>query len=654
MAKSLADAIGNVISLLEEIKQGVDQPLIESLSGTHGPIIIDYNLAEWTIGENSTLLRGGIDTAGRGTVYLYLDRTIYTLGVDNNWYSWTDGRWVFYGQLAPNTKWEILPTGTCANLSALGFWGNQDPFINRLKRASHWWHQYGVTNTGYTDPKTDWQHGIHAGDFITNLVCVRDIAGELDFTEQRAGKHVLLWKGDLTLTVHGQGINEGSEIAKGRYVVDVPASIQVDGVLKLANPEWSLTVKNNTVIDQDFAPITEGGVQYPALIHWDDEADFLAGKHYNSRFLASLSGFGYVRTMDWNLCPMQGVGNDGVDHAPKVEPDNYLTQDSRTYAMDDNNTSFFPPEEIGHLAREANIGIFNTMASKSSDATFDYWGKRFIEGAGEAWQGILMSEFGDENWNWGWPWNVGRKYLVANVAPSIKVVDAQGNPSTSETDAMGCATAARSIPMWTAMERYVPRERHKRVLGGQFAWTAAMGGMLAYVDPVSGKRVSELADYFAVAPYWGADRTGITLTDILQDKLWLQGDEYWINRCKVNIKQMVGALQTHRSYLAVNAPNMKLTCYEGGGWLWEESLPRLGDPLYTLAKQWGNYCRSFMDGEPGKIVTEFYWDTLIKGNFMLFNQYTNVGYVYGVQAGLINSIYRSDTPRQALMRTLGK
>jgi hypothetical protein len=222
---------------------------------------------------------------------------------------------------------------------------------------------------------------------------------------------------------------------------------------------------------------------------------------------------------------------------------------------------------------------------------------------------------------------------------------------------VGCATAERALKMWAIMERYVPRARHKRVLAGQFSAgidRSGMGGMFAYVDPVTGRRAHELADYYALAPYWGADRSdGLTLNTILQDRLWLAGDQFWIDRCKLRIDRMQVELGYNKQFLLTYAPNLQLTCYEGGGWLWGDPLPTQGNALYSAGKQFDNYCRQFMDGQAGKIVMQYYWDTFIKNNFALMNHYFHIGYTLGVQAGVQNSQHRADTPRQALFRTLG-
>jgi hypothetical protein len=203
------------------------------------------------------------------------------------------------------------------------------------------------------------------------------------------------------------------------------------------------------------------------------------------------------------------------------------------------------------------------------------------------------------------------------------------------------------------MEQYIPRARHKRVLGGQFSAgidRSGMGGMFAYVDPATGRRAHELADYYALAPYWGADRAdGLTLNTILQQSLWLAGDQFWIDRCKLRIDKMQVELNYNKQFLARYAPELKLTCYEGGG----DPLPRQGDPLYAAGKNFDNYCRQFMDGAAGSTVTQYYWDTFINGNFLLFNQYYHLGYSLGVQMGMQNSQHRRYTTRQALFATLG-
>lgn len=652
----LIGLLGDVIRKFEPGSQPVPDPVFyESADGTRGATIIDGVGQAWTIND-AHLLRDGLDSGGLGSIYLYRHQIVYALGTDGNWYDWFDriASWVYYGPDPDGSPTqEKLASKVAVNLTSLGFWGNQDPFINRLKRASRWWQHGGVTNDKYTDPRTQWLHGLPPGESITNLISVQDIGGDLDFTEQRAGMHHLLWEGPLSLKIQGVGTEGGTASPAGIYSFNIPATIAVDGKLLLANPAMDLIVTNETTEPQNFAPSATSRGRYPALIHVDDELDFLAGNRYTRIFKDSLKGYDYVRTMDWNLCPMQGVANDGTIALKVIEPMDFLDDSCRTYVPDDSNSYLFPPEEIGCLAREADIGIFNTMPSKCTDEAFDYWAQRFAGAAGKKWNGRLKSELGDENWNTAWPWNVGGTYLRDVIAPTIKVVDIDGNPSTAPNDQLGCAAASRALAMWAAMEKFIPRERHDRVLGGQFAYTAALGGMLAYVDPLTGQPMHEIADEYAVAPYWGADRSdGLTLDTILQDKLWLKGDQYWIDRCKKNIDDMRVATLRNQQFLAKYAPKVKLTCYEGGGWLWDGPRPAKDSALWTASKDFDNFCRAFMDGEAGKTVTAYYWDTFIKGNFLLLNHYTSVGYAYGTQMGVANSLHRADTPRQAYLRSL--
>ncbi len=542
-------------------------------------------------------------------------------------------------------KPQSVTTATCVNLAPLGFWGNCDPFINRLKRASRWWHKYGVTEDRYTDLRTRQIKGLPAGEVLMNLINVQDIGGEFDFTEQRAGKHVLVWDGSLSLGVAGNSVDAGRTVYPNRFEFEIPPTIGA----YYANPAMNLHVVNSTGTPQD--------LNNAALFHADDEADYLAGKRYQRNFINAFCGATTVRTMDWSLCPMGGVDAYGKVVVKTVEPANYYDSGCYTYFTGDNNEYFFPPEEIGYLAKEANVSIFNTMSARSSDATFAYWATEFLKGAGH-WTGDLLSELGDENWNRAWPWVAGSDYLIDTVSPGIKIVDRDGKPSSNPVDAMGCATASRSLAMWYAMERVIPRTRHKRVLAGQFmagAGKNGMGGMLAYVDPVSRKTAGKLADYYAVAPYWSGRLNGDTLTlaTILQNRLW-GDDAFWIDRCKKQIDSMHEPLKWNKDMLAKYAPNLRLTCYEGGGWLWEEAMPQKGNPLYDAGKEFDKFCRGFMDGEPGKVVMRYYWDTFINGNFAHYNQFQHNGYVYGVQTGLANSQVRADTPRQALFRTLGK
>lgn len=651
---SLKAAIGDAVA--------ADTPpappaIVESPDGTMGTVVYDSKVDKWTI-EGVNLLRNSFDTTGRGTVYLYFNHEVYTLGMDSNWWVWRDEKWALYGAKAPNG---VLigphgdqPTVTCVNLAVASFWGGIDPFINRFQRAGRWWHRWGAPLAWYVDRPDNYLLGIPAGEAATNLVQVQDSGGHLDLTEQRAGKHILLWKGDLDMTVGGVGVEAGVVAAKGRYEFNIPPTIEVDGVLTLANPSLNFDVFNNTAVTQDMLPVIENGVQYPALIHADDEADFLAGKTFQKSFFNSLSGAKMVRTMDLNQCVTEGVDAYGKVSMEVIEPVHFMKPNYRTFETPNDRSLFFPPEMVGIMAREGNLSVFNTMQTKCSDKAFDYWGERYAATVGSGWSGELLSELGDENWNFAWPWNIGGTYLATHIAPTIKVVDIDGNPSQVGVDMIGCGCASRALALWTAMERHIPRARHKRVLGAQGAWTAGMGGMLSYVDPATNTKVSEMADYYAIAPYWGCDLSDITVDQMLDGRLWeTKPVEWWIERVTRVIDRMEAGLYTTLDFLKKYAPNLKLTMYEGNGWLTEMRLPGVNDPKYAAAVDFDHWMRTFMDTEPGKVITEYYWEHFIKGNFAHFNAYMHQGYYFGVQVGLHNSQFRPDTQRQKFFRSLG-
>lgn len=638
----------------------------ESPDRTRGSSVTDADLAVWSINANLSLLRAGVDTGGRGSEYVYFNHQVYALGTDHNWWVYGNGAWSLAGEDPSIVPYDTTPvnTKTCVNLAMFGFYGGVDPFINRFKRSSRWWNIGGKDLPWYISKPDNWLYGIPPGELAIDLVTVNDVQGETDLTEQRSGKHYLMWKSGLDLTMDGLGTEVGKLVAPGEYVFNIPATILVDGVPTLANPALNLRVTNNTGKVADLVPVVVAGVQYPALVHEDDLTDFFAGKHYQKSFIHGLSDASYIRSMDWNNSCLEGIssvaGHEGEISAATIQPQNFQTEFHRTYVGPDDNSLVFPPEELGNLCLEANVGLFNTLPTKTTDDGFHYWAQNFTKAVGPDWNLTVLSELGDENWNFAFPWNIGGQFLINQVVPHIKVIDIDGNPSQEGVNQIGCGCAERALRMWAIMEQYIPRERHKRVLGGQWAWTTGMGGMLSYVDPVTGKKAGELADYYAVAPYWGCDLTNdatgkyYTLDEILDQKLWLKGDQWWIDRCTSAITKDLATLKTNQKFLAKYAPGLKLTMYEGGGWLHEIPLPRQNQPRHDEAKVFDNFCRSFMDGASGKTVEQFYWDTLIKGNFAHYNKYHSQGYSFGVQVGQHMSQHRADIPRQALFRSLGK
>jgi probable HAF family extracellular repeat protein len=87
---------------LEEDISGSPSP-----SGTRVPvatIIVDRDLATWTLGAGREVLRNGVLAAnGYGSEILYLLDEIYVLGDDDNWWKWMTGTWNFVGPTDPSS-----------------------------------------------------------------------------------------------------------------------------------------------------------------------------------------------------------------------------------------------------------------------------------------------------------------------------------------------------------------------------------------------------------------------------------------------------------------------------------------------------------------------------------------------------------------------
>lgn len=85
---------------------------IPSPDGTKGATIIDSELATWSIGpspEFKTLRNGTQAGGGQGTLYKYLNSTVYVLGMDANWWGWIGGSWRFVGPEPGVTEPQPIP-----------------------------------------------------------------------------------------------------------------------------------------------------------------------------------------------------------------------------------------------------------------------------------------------------------------------------------------------------------------------------------------------------------------------------------------------------------------------------------------------------------------------------------------------------------------
>ena len=87
--------------------------VIEDVSASASPdgariplatVIVDDNLAIWTLGPGEEILRNGAQLAGGyGSQILWHRGSIYVLGDDYNWWQWTGSTWTYAGSSDPDS-----------------------------------------------------------------------------------------------------------------------------------------------------------------------------------------------------------------------------------------------------------------------------------------------------------------------------------------------------------------------------------------------------------------------------------------------------------------------------------------------------------------------------------------------------------------------
>lgn len=550
---------------------------------------------------------------------------------------------------------ELWGTSTALNLTPFGHYGGNKPFINLMKHATRgWMYAGGWDEYVYTNKRDQWIYGIPAAPehSFRNIIQVQDVGGHYDFTRLRAGTWYFVWTGPLTCTLDGAATENARLVAPNKFAIDVPAT---DGCY--ANPAFNLNVTNNTGSLQDFVATEVNGVQYPAMYHEDDEADFLAGKIFQSDWKRSLCEPKVIRFMDWAFCPQAGFNNDGTDSLETIEPANFYDDRCRVYSGSSEYDYFIPPEVMGRLCAETGADAWYSTQAKCSDASHAYIAQKFAQGA-RGWKGRVWSELSDESWNRAWPWYGPGQYLADKIGANIKCVDQHGNASDWIVDRIGCGTAERAFRQWEQWIKIYGRTRVVCVLAGQWSAgidTNGMGGMLAYVDPVTGKKACDLADVYAGAPYWGlGDGSTLTTTWLIENKAWEFDPQWWIDQCKLSVDwHKNNTLGWNKDFLAKYAPKLKMACYEGGGFLaCDGEMYRPDLHAYDDLKKLNDFCIAFQDGEPGREVMQYYWDNLINGNSLLYNQFNSHQYYFGKQEGLCNNQLMPESPRMALFKTL--
>lgn len=531
-----------------------------------------------------------------------------------------------------------MQTETCINIASFGHYGQNKPFIDLQKAGTNYWKLFGVIDNTYADPVTGYLSGVPVGTL--GLSSIIQVSG-YPYAALRAGNYRLRWKGSLAMSVGGDVV-DGKHVSNNLYEFTVLPKFEIKGIA-FADP--SLTLEANMPPDAT----TPGDYTFGVVYHVDDEPAFFAGYRYQRDWKSALCGANHIRTMDLNNAAMGPQDNYGKESLTSIEVDNYYRATARAYGQRNENDVFFPPAEIGFLLCETGAGLFDSIPVQTSRAAMDYRARTIVAYAGAGWRGVVRPEMGDETWNRAFPWVKNADWLEKHIAPTIRVVNHLGEPSEYAVDMVGCATAHRALEWWAAWERVLPRERVRRVLAGQF-WGGdggGQGGMLMYVDEATGYRVGDLIDEYAVAPYWSCDAgDNMTVEEMLAGRYWEKGDDWWINRAKVNIDLARPYLKRNQDLLATMAPRAKLTMYEGGGRPVELPSPTDANREAVVAME--KYLLSFMEGAGGEAIMRYYYESFARDNFTLYNQYNS----HGGSLGLAFQPYSIDTPRMKYFRSI--
>jgi hypothetical protein len=426
-------------------------------------------------------------------------------------------------------------------LDSYNYWRHGCPFINLIHGTS-----IAFNGTGSAS--------VNSLGWITNMPSGQSVQKTLIFERAyphqyvRPGNYVATWSGPMVVSASGTGLTN-LVVGANRTTFTLPAlSPSVDYTNNL-----TITVTNSSGSAQSLSDL--------AVFHADDEADYLAGEIFSHDFLTGLNNSHVLRFMDWLDTNWLNAGDP-----PPTNFSEYRTEAHCDW------TPPLPPSLIGKLALKTGKDIWINTPITGTQACFNSLASAIVTAAG-AWTGKVYATYSNENWNFAQHilYLQNTKYLEAG-----NIVDANGNPSTSNFDRQACAQAYGCLQSWAAFEALLPRERVVRTMESfivNFNLHGAPG--FKYVDQTGlvslSSRVEQLIDLYATAPYMYANAvpTGypadMSLRTQLERKDYQTQTNAWYREVLIkSVDNNRGWMDTNYTAVKSRAPQCALGMYEGG------------------------------------------------------------------------------------------
>jgi Ca2+-binding RTX toxin-like protein len=495
------------------------------------------------------------------------------------------------------------------NLTGIRYWSTEEPFIDRFKTASDW----SATNSSGGDATSSLK--INTLGYITNPGDVAGISVMVGVDPRSAAptdRYVLTYDGSATVKVLSSTIISQS-----------PGKVVFEYTGRDTNPDVLVNFQGLS----NSSPLSN-----VHIVREDQVSLFNSGEIFNPDFIAKVSQWGVVRTMDWQNT------NDSLS----VTWSNRTTLNDASWSSATTNDGV-PLEALVKLANEAHVDLWynvptradNTYVTNAMTYIRDHLDpslKVHVEWSNEVWNASFAANSyaqGKANALWGGGSSVAHGANIYYGYRSAQIAD-----------------IAHKVFTGTHAGQVVD------VLAGQAANSGLMTYMLEGVAKAGLGSASSLFQDYAIAPYFGQElsRAGSNSADRTIVLDWANSGSAGLDAAFHEL-EYGGSLSTNYSLAtmhkwfanaasAASSAGLNLVTYEGGASLYTSNY---GSTYRATAQDF--FGRLINDPRMGELYTKLIADFKASGGteFLAFNDVS--GNATSGYWGALDSIYDTTSPR---------
>jgi len=421
------------------------------------------------------------------------------------------------------------------------YWANIKPFIDLMKTADYRWNLSGAPTTQYVGPD-GWLKALPPNVRYGVLISSSDFA---EFSVNRLGRHYVRSRTPGVVVAFEKTAATGApqQIAPGKGAIDVTQQLGGGAVLRV------------TVHHTNAAPIDISDVQ---VYHADDEALLDAGEDFQPAWLDSLRGARRLRMSIWMNAVSAGLAPLEAE-LQSVEIDYFGKETDRVPRC--------PPSLMCKLAQKTGAAIWLNFPAKASSACMRAYAEAMLP-TYPAGREIVCEAGGLEPWNFAYPYVIGAQWARNVYAKTLTVVGKTGTASTAENDQTANAVADMSFKLWAEFEAVFGPGVVTKVFCGQGAWVDRFAGAFQYVDPVTGKRLLEVMDEYAVALYLRLASGGIVpnaeISALKESRAFEMPASFWQVAMLNGLPAQQSYIDANLAFLFVTNPAIRFGTYEWG------------------------------------------------------------------------------------------